>query len=67
MTALGIQLLNGGWTPMKRSSKKLTLSREPLRLLDETKDLQEVAGGKGHTIPTAPPNCFAVPSVASGC
>jgi hypothetical protein len=60
MTALGVQLLNGGWTPMKKS-------RESLRLLDETKDLQEVAGGKGHTIPTAPPNCFAVPSVASGC
>jgi hypothetical protein len=40
----------------KNDIKKLTLSRESLRLLNDTKSLREVAGGLAD--PTVGPGCF---------
>ncbi len=52
---------------MKKNTeiKKLTLSRESIRLLNDTKPLREVAGGLAD--PTVGPGCYADPTVGPGC
>ena len=50
----------------KNEIKKLTLSRESLRLLNDEKPLREVAGGLAD--PTVGPGCYAAdPTVGPGC
>jgi hypothetical protein len=41
----------------KTEVKKLVLNRESIQLLNDTRGLQEVAGGVRAPLPTDPPGC----------
>ncbi len=51
----------------KTQIKKLSLSRESIQILNDTRELQGVGGGVPE--PTQPPGCFLVkaPTIGSGC